>query len=381
MKQVCRKLALSAVSILLTALLLEILIRVTGMVAPYGYPPGLFASDPDTGYRYAANFPAAPFVKQEFATRVFTNSDGFRDTERTRGKSDHKRYLVVGDSFVWAAYGVDLEGAFTMLAEKQLSELSQEPCEVVNAGVVGWGTDNALAFLQANWDRYQPDGVVLSFCIANDFFDNLRTGEYMVKDGYLVESDSARADGPIRKLRNFTVKHSRLAVLVERGLYELDFLKPILKKQESIRFHGKDQMRALYNINEPEQAALRGKTFDLLKAMKALCDVHGVPLALLPIPTKVQVPYMGPADEEVEAGVELSQQQLYSPQSAIEGMCEELGIDYFETLEALKTASQDAPVFWELNPHFNAYGNQVVADVLTQSLYTQFLKGSESPEE
>ena len=372
MKSVFRKLALSVASLIFTVILLEIVVRVTGLVAPYGYPPGLFAPDPDTEYRFAANFPVSPFVKQEFVTQVFTNSDGFRDLERVRGKSEKKRYIVVGDSFVWAAYGVNLEEAFTSLTEKKMLERYQEPCEVVNAGVVGWGTDNALAFLRANWDRYQPDGVVLSFCIANDFFDNLRTGEYIVKDGYLVESESLRADSPIRKLRNFMVKHFRLVVLMERGLYELDFLKAILKKEESIRFHGKDQMNVLYNIDQPQQKAVREKTLELLRSMKELCDLKGASLAVLPIPTKIQMQGTHLSDAGNHAFSGLSEQQLYSPQSAIESMCEDLQIDYFETLEPLKTANQENPVFWDLNPHLNAYGNEVVAEVLTQSLYEHY---------
>ena len=377
MKNVCRKLALSAVALLFTAILLEIVVRVTGMVAPYGYPPGLFTTDPETEYRFAANFPSSPFVKQEFVTKVFTNSDGFRDLERIHGKSENKRYIVVGDSFVWAAYGVDLEGAFTALAEKELLERFQQHCEVVNAGIVGWGTDNALAFLRANWDRYRPDGVVLSFCIANDFFDNLRTGEYTVKDGYLVESESARADSPIRKFRNFLVKHFRLVVLMERGLYELDFLKSILKKEESIRFHGKDQLEVLYNIDQSQQEDLRDKTFSLLQSMKELCDSNGASLAILPVPTKLQVNRLGRLDKEMNPSPELSDEQLYSPQYVIENMCDSLQIDYFETLEALKTANQESPVFWDLNPHFNAHGNQVVADVLANSIYEHYLSSGD----
>jgi lysophospholipase L1-like esterase len=40
--------------------------------------------------------------------------------------------------------------------------------EVINAGVPGWSLDNALAYLQAEGLKYEPDLVVLDVTLAND---------------------------------------------------------------------------------------------------------------------------------------------------------------------------------------------------------------------
>ncbi len=42
-------------------------------------------------------------------------------------------------------------------------------CEVINAGVSGWGTDQQLLWFQAEGVKYRPDLVVLAFFPGNDF--------------------------------------------------------------------------------------------------------------------------------------------------------------------------------------------------------------------
>ncbi|OPZ68167.1 MAG: hypothetical protein BWY82_02617 [Verrucomicrobia bacterium ADurb.Bin474] len=342
---------------------MEGMIRVTGLVPPHGYPKGLFIEDPDTEFIMAPGFPETRFSKQEFETTVFTNRDGFRDVERPESKPEgFYRVLVVGDSFVWGAYGVDSSHTFTALAEQSLNrnpDSGGRKFEVINAGVVGWGTDNALAFLKSRWDRYQPDAVVIAFCVANDFFDNMRSGEYSVKDGYLVETESLGSDHLLRKIRNWAVSHFRLAGLAERVILQMDAFKPLLKQQEAIRFHGKDQMEVLYGMDQDEQAPIRDRTEECLRQVAAVCSERGAKLSLMPIPSRIQV-------EPVSSGEDLglSKDQLSVPDKVLESMCGSLGIRFVSSLESFRDASAETSLYWELNPHFNSEGNRVAASIL-----------------
>ncbi|MDD4349654.1 MAG: SGNH/GDSL hydrolase family protein [Opitutales bacterium] len=366
MKGLFRKLLLLGFACGFTLLLMEGMIRITGLVPPHGYPKGLFIEDPDTEFIMAPGFPETRFSKQEFETTVFTNRDGFRDVERPEPKPEGVyRVLVVGDSFVWGAYGVDADQTFTALAEQSLNrnaDNGRPKFEVINAGVIGWGTDNALAFLKSRWDRYQPDAVVIAFCVANDFFDNMRSREYSVKDGYLVETDSLGSDHLLRRVRNWMVSHFRLVSLAERVVFQMEAFKPFLKQQEAIRFHGKDQMEVLYGMDQDEQASIRDRTEELLRQVAVVCIERGAHLSLMPIPSRIQVETIDKDASPVDMG--LSEAQLCTPDKVLESMCERVGIDFVPSLESFRNASADGSLYWELNPHFNPAGNEVAAAIL-----------------
>jgi hypothetical protein len=62
---------------------------------------------------------------------------------------------------------------------------------VLNAGVSGYGTDQAYLFLKRLWPKVEPSVVVLIFCVENDHNDNSSNVRYFNYKPYLVTS----ADG------------------------------------------------------------------------------------------------------------------------------------------------------------------------------------------
>ena len=52
--------------------------------------------------------------------------------------------------------------------ESQLTLTLEQPVEVINAGVGGWGTDQEAIFYLGEGFRYQPDIVLLAFFVRND---------------------------------------------------------------------------------------------------------------------------------------------------------------------------------------------------------------------
>jgi len=109
--------------------------------------------------------------------RVYTriNSRGLRDREIPRERSGGFRVLVLGDSFT-AGMQVEQDATFVKLLERRLaaSAPAGSDVEVLNAGVSGWGTDNALLFFQNEGWRYRPDLVLLAFDTVNDIWENAR---------------------------------------------------------------------------------------------------------------------------------------------------------------------------------------------------------------
>ena len=161
-----------------------------------------YRHDPELGW---APVPNSEFtVTAERPIRAKHNSLGLRDIEP--GAPGRPRILFVGDSFVW---GNDVEERFTNLLRKALPGH-----EIVNAGVSGYGTDQAFLWLKRLWDRIEPAVVVLMFTVVNDRWDNISNVRY---DGYFKPYFATAPDGqlvlsgqPVPKPRQLYFKENAL---------------------------------------------------------------------------------------------------------------------------------------------------------------------------
>jgi lysophospholipase L1-like esterase len=109
----------------------------------------------------------------EFVSHVAINSRGLREREIALQKATGTyRVLMLGDSFVEGAQ-VPMEQTISRRLEEILSaELRGRPVEVINAGNAGFGTAQALLYLDHEGKEYQPDLVVLVYFVDNDLPDN-----------------------------------------------------------------------------------------------------------------------------------------------------------------------------------------------------------------
>jgi lysophospholipase L1-like esterase len=118
--------------------------------------------------------------------RYRINRDGFRGPELLPAGS-RPRIVVYGDSFVHAEFS-PLEETFPVRLGERLSAALGREVEVVNAGVAGYGPDQALRRLERELASLAPDLVVLGLFAGNDFGDLLRNRLYgLDADGRLVE--------------------------------------------------------------------------------------------------------------------------------------------------------------------------------------------------
>jgi len=146
-------------------LLLEAALRIYG----YRYDP----MQAFRGQREMILHPSAhPILKYEltpgatarvWGTRVTINSHGFRGPEPTPGKFRGYRILLLGDSIV---FGNRISFKTTFPYKLQhLLDPERERFEVLNFGVGGYDTLQEVALLQHRGLRYQPDLVVLTYCL------------------------------------------------------------------------------------------------------------------------------------------------------------------------------------------------------------------------
>lgn len=160
--------AVAGVSALVTLLLVEVGLRVTGFEFPL---PSM--RHPDRGIAYVPDMKWHQSL--EGAAQIRTNSLGFRDEEwSVDGPENGFRIAVLGDSFV-AAVEVDDDERFTELMAERLADAAVfdgRSIEVMNFGVGGYGTAQELIVWRNEVRQFAPDMVILAVCTANDIVNN-----------------------------------------------------------------------------------------------------------------------------------------------------------------------------------------------------------------
>lgn len=140
-------------------------------------PWGIRYNEP--GARYGHH---SPDVDIRFAI----NAQGMRaDEDYTYDKPpETKRIVCLGDSFT-IGYEVANDECFVRLLERGLTDDGIR-CQVMNAGVSGFGNAEELVYFERELVKYAPDVVLLSFFV-NDPDDNVRSGLFDLEDGKLVQ--------------------------------------------------------------------------------------------------------------------------------------------------------------------------------------------------
>jgi hypothetical protein len=130
------------------------------------YPPDIYQSDENLGYKYTHNFQGS-FISQDGKELSFsTNSKGLRDEEHSYEKEDDIiRILTLGDSVTFGA-GVSLNESYTKILEKDLKD-SGRNVEIINTGVGGYELDQEYIYYVSEGYKYNAS-IVLYGIVLND---------------------------------------------------------------------------------------------------------------------------------------------------------------------------------------------------------------------
>ena len=138
-------------------------------------------------YRIRRMRPSTEFwhTSVEGSWKFTINGQGFRDNhEYTYEKSPGTvRVVALGDSQT-TGFEVRQERTYSAVIERYLNRQGIK-AEVLNTGVSGFSTAEALVFLEKEGVKYEPDFVVLGF-YANDLQDNIKSGLFRLERDRLV---------------------------------------------------------------------------------------------------------------------------------------------------------------------------------------------------
>lgn len=133
--------------------------------------------EPDAEFGSSLIPGATGWFTQEGRAFVSINAAGFRDREHELSRDAATlRIALLGDSFTEGRH-VELEETFGAVAERVLAScesLDGRRPEILNFGVSGYGTAQALLLLRNRVVAYEPDWVVLAFFVGNDVRNNAK---------------------------------------------------------------------------------------------------------------------------------------------------------------------------------------------------------------
>jgi hypothetical protein len=253
--------------------------------------------DPVLGWRHRAGARA-----RSPQGDVQINSMGLRDRERTyRGAAGVRRVMVLGDSFA-EGFSVKQEEAVSQVLERALDARGCA-VEVLNAGTVGYSTDQELLFYQLEGSRYAP-AVVALFLYNNDVIYNGREsvvsnpkplftfagGAARLKNVPLPAAEPFRASGPAPpRLHGMAAARwvrARLAASAP-GLYDLlarlRFWSPLPRGEPPLELQ-------IYARRPPPEIDRSWEfTEHLLDALQRETARAGARLVVVYVPSKMEV--------------------------------------------------------------------------------------------
>jgi len=289
----------------------------------------------------------------EKSIHVRINSEGMRGGERNgdrnRDKRD-RRILFLGDSVTFG-HGIDESESYPEAFKTLLSD----GYDVINLGVIGYGTDQEYLLLKREFNKYMPDMIVVGFT-PGDVRDNMCS----LMNNYYK---------PFFKLKDSRIELHGVpvpeAVYINKAYFKENPLKRFIYNNSNLyrlifnRLIGrKAKIEMVEEMSRQEGLEL---TLRLLKEMELVCLKNGCRLVVLLLPNRIWM------EEELITG---KREGFYG---FFINMLEQRGIPYIDTHYALMDRLRNGEeLFLKGDPvHLNALGSWAVAEFLYKELKTR----------
>lgn len=353
---------LCGLSVVVALIAGEIMVRYLAPQELYRFPHGLFENHPTLGYRLVPGF-NGEVETVEFSTHMRVNALGLRaDREYGHKGPDTFRMLLLGDSFTMGV-GVEQDETYGQVLEQWLRARSQgmpQLYEVINAGVAGYNTQQALTYLRESGLALEPDLVVLGFYIGNDIVENVDVPSISVQDGYLQERKPSHGFLPL-PLRHYLSRISHLYHLIwplQRRLFD-----PAYQAHER---RARQRRLAIYAVegNDRDTDGLWRATRRQMQAFAEFTRGQGLPLAVVVIPEAMQVnAQLWQATTKPMASTGVTYRANW-PNQHLVAMCDELGLPVLDLLPVYGQAASGEPLYLNLDGHWTRRGHVVAATAI-----------------
>ncbi len=319
----------------------------------------IFERDEELGWRFVPNKESWISYAELGPHHIKTNSDGFRDGEFDL-KSDRKKVLVIGDSFV-SNIGVKDDEVFTELMEQKTEKTS-----FFNLGVNGYSPLQSHYLLKEWLQKTDSKEVLFFLYTRNDFTDNTGTSWLLPRPTASIDSTSGELiineipkefgeDGH----RPFSLyQYSHLYVLFDRTLRRIfPNADPELPSAPELLVCSK---KPIYQWNELSTILEK-----IIVEVQETCNEAGANLTFVIAPSIFQA-----NEDKWDELLEILQKDpndfdRYFPNKFLSEVFEKHNIEYIDLLPSLEKYNS-LPLYNETEQHWNNLGNQVVANTLLE---------------
>jgi SGNH hydrolase-like domain, acetyltransferase AlgX len=341
--------------------------------------------DPVLGWRKTAGA-AVLYDRREYHVEFRLNSHGLRGPERGYDKpAGVARVLALGDSFV-EAFMVEEPQTVTARLEK---DLGARGCrvEVINAGTVGYSTDQEYLFYREEGRKYAADVVVL-FVYHNDI-------PYLALDEYLgypkpqldFSTDPPRvANEPVPRYDPASAPSPAAAAPERVPSYVVEVVKNGLERTSARTYNRlarlglweplrtlpmNDELR-LFHV--PELGHLRRSwsafTWTLQSLAKAVA-ASGGRLVIAYIPSRAEVSPRTWELTEARYGLDPAVYDRAAVRNRVRYITGRLGLPLVDLTDPLSRADRLlSPTYFRTDSHWNARGQDIAAGALSEFLAT-----------
>ena len=358
------RMGLAVLSIIITLVLCEVLLRVVWQTQGAVDLAGLTTPDTELGYRFVPNSTkVVDGSMRDFATRVNINSYGFRSPEYdVKPEPGTYRVALFGDSQVFGV-GVDTDDMVNARMEELLNQGSGPNCQVLNFGMPATGTIAQGRVLEEFALEWEPDAAVFIVTTGNDISDNVKFTNFLSRGG---------APAPPKKKPNAIRR-----ILVNLRLYQFARFRvlpnlPGFLMPSASWFNVVPSTVADWYTNSDLEGDFALMT-DAFSDIKETCARHEIDMYIAAVPARVQfVPaIIRFLRETVDPSVlEVVESDWDRPQRMLRSFANDEGIAYIEVLdEFIELAGEQALQLNHPNDgHLNAEGTAQLARLLVEGI-------------
>lgn len=268
-----------------------------------------------------------------------TNELGLRDTP-FNSQADQK-ILLLGDSVSWGDGIEVIERTYPFILEQILGNKSGKTYEVINSAVLGYSTFQEYRYLQLYGLQYQPDLIVLQFCL-NDVVERYSSLFEYGGDNTFMGVDTRLA---IQGTYGWLLRNSRI---FETGIRMLKFAS---RNEQAYRV---EELTKEPSSREIESAWKQ--TLSEVGDIRALAEKEHIPLIVVVFPYRFQL----------QQSTQLNQPQLRLKRYAMENKV--MMIDLLPFFAAFQEKNKEVQLFFDAN-HMTIEGHQLTAEILSQQLF------------
>jgi lysophospholipase L1-like esterase len=379
------KRAIVNVTILVATLAIFLGVMEAGLRVTGAQPDFMYQLDQELGATFIPNKQGWHVLRTNgHRQRIEINRFGFRDRNWPEAKEPGSyRIALLGDSYV-AGLEVDLADRLGEQVQHILNRQTQDRrVEILNFGVVGFGTASALETLRHRAAQFQPDVALLFFYTGNDLVNNSPELDpepnklYYVlgADGQLIRRPFTVSDNAVKQwLRHHSKAFSFIRDRVKkieslnRGLAIGGLIQPTVgasaRAVEPTRDARLNTLRYAQQFVTPPPAITRAwqVTEALVREMQREARNRAMDLKVVIVPAEDEIAGTLPKDVTEPLDMERMLKQM-------ERICGNLSLDCLNLVHAFREPGvRREAAFFARDGHWTEYGHRIAATAIAKWL-------------